>query len=337
MGLADLFGEAEARPDRATSDLTIRPGPPGGTHLGVIDRREPVPRRFRLDRDAEDLADRLSAIRGSGRSRVSARVLIEPESCFVRTLTLPAAALPRMREVLEQELEAATPFRAEGVYSDWYVEGEDVAARSLRVRHVVLKRARLDPLLDTLRRAGLEPGPVAVGRAEDQAMPVDLLSFGRRPLPRALRGLKGADLALLALAVLLAGAALAVAHSRYESTLARLDADILAARRAAAPGLPPPLLAAANRLGAERAGRPSLAHSWEAVSASLPSAAYAEGLRFEPGALILTLRTPDRAAALAALGAVPGFGRPDLREETDAGPGTRRIVVSLPFAAGLAP
>ncbi|MEA1832129.1 hypothetical protein U8607_08535 [Methylobacterium durans] len=335
--LAGLFGEAEARPDRASCDLTIRPGAPGATHLGLLDRRGGSPRAYRLDVAAEDLAERLRAIRGSGRGRVTAKVLVEPEACFTRALTLPAAALPRMREVLEQELAAATPFRAEGVYSDWYVEGEDVAGRTLRVRHVVMKRARLDPLLDTLRRAGLEPGPVTVGQAEDRAMPVDLLSFGRRPVPRLLRGLRTADLALLALGLLLAGLALLLVRAHQDATLARLDGAILAARRAAAPGLAPPLAAAASRLAAERASRPAIAPAWEAVEAALPDPGHAESLRYGAEGLDLTLRVPDAAAALDALKAVPGFGRPSLREDGHAESVDRRIVVALPFAAGAAP
>ncbi|GEP03104.1 hypothetical protein [Methylobacterium oxalidis] len=333
--LAGLFGEADARPDRARSDLTVRPGTAASTHLGVIDRREASPRSYRLDRDAEDLAERLRAIRGGGRGAVTAKVLIEPEICFVRALTLPVAALPRMREVLEQELAAATPFRAEAVYSDWYVEGEDAAARTLRVRHVVLKRARLDPVLDTLRRAGLEPGPVTVGRAEDQAMPVDLLSGGRRPVPRALRGLRRADLGLLALALVLAGTALALLRAHQEATLASLDAAILSARRAATPDLPPPLLAASRRLAAARAGRPGLDRTWETVAAALPDTASAERLRLEPAGLSLTLLTREPEAARRALATIPGFGPPGPPAEADQAGG--RIVLTLPATAGAAP
>ncbi len=160
----------------------MRLGAPGDAAVTVIDRREGAARTYRFEAGAADLSERVAAVAG-GRGGMRAKVLLDPAACFIRCLDVPSAALPRMRALLAEELEAATPFRAAGVYSDWFVEGEDVAARVLRVRHVVIKKARLDPVLDALAAAGLPVGPVAVGRAEDQTLPVDLLSHGHRALP----------------------------------------------------------------------------------------------------------------------------------------------------------
>ncbi|WP_284209986.1 hypothetical protein [Methylorubrum aminovorans] len=83
--------------------------------------------------------------------------------------------------MLAQELEATTPFKPESVHSDWYVESEDVPGRMLRVRHVVVKRGRLDPLLAALAEAGIAAGPVTVGTDEARSLPIDLLSGGTIP------------------------------------------------------------------------------------------------------------------------------------------------------------
>lgn len=318
---AHLLGFTEVRTDRDPALLTIRLGPPGEAALAVIDRRDGQHRTDRLDAGAEDLAERLAAIRG-GRAGLRVRILVDPALCFVRSLDLPGAALPQMRAVLAQELEAATPFRADQVLSDWYVEGEDTAARSLRVRHVVLKRARLDPLLATLARAGLVAGQVAVGPAEDRTMPVDLLTGGHRTLPGLLRGAGTGNLLLMAGALLLLLGAFFGLRQHQEARLRTLDDAFVAARRAAGPP-PPAVQAGIAAILAERG--PPLGRTWDALAAALPDTVSAQSLRLTGEGLDLTLTGPDPQAALAALGTIPGFGPPILREAA----GTR-IVVALP-------
>ncbi|MFD1304174.1 hypothetical protein, partial [Methylobacterium marchantiae] len=223
---------AESRPAPARSDLAFYLGPPGADQaLVLVDRRAEPPRRYTLAAEIDDLPERLAAIRGTGRKAVSVSVLVDPAACFLRSLHLPAAALPRMREVLAQELEAATPFRVAGVHADWFVEGEDETG--LRVRHVVLKRARLDPVLAVLARAGLQVATVGVGTSEDRALPVDLLSGGGRPIPRMLRGVTWGDGAALALSGLLALAAFGLLRTHQEATLGALETATVDARRAA--------------------------------------------------------------------------------------------------------
>jgi len=324
---AALAGFAEVRPDRAPTGLLLSPEA-GGRTLLLTDRRGPEPRTYRLDAEADDFAERLSAIRGGARG-LGAKILLDPTQCFVRTLTLPTASLPRMREVLVQELEAATPFRAEGVHGDWYVEGEDAATRTLRVRHVVIKRARLDPLLAAMGRAGLVPGPVTVGRAEAAAMPVDLLSGGRRPIPPLLRGLGPGDLGLLALAGVLLFAGLVLVRDHRGATLAALDEAILAAR--GAPSLrKAPLPPGAAAILAAASARPALAPVWSAVADALPDAVSAEALRLDAQGLTLTLLVRDATDPVAHLGALPGFGPAAVVESGEAQGTPRRLTVRLP-------
>jgi hypothetical protein len=331
-----LLGLSEVRADREPALLTLRLGAPGETGLAVIDRRDGQDRTYRLDLQADDLPDRIAAIRG-GRPGARAKIVVDPAACFIRTLDLPGAALPRMRAVLAQELEAATPFRADQVFSDWYVEGEDPATRTLRVRHVVLKRARLGPLLAALAEAGMRASVVAVGPAENRTMPVDLLSSGHHALPSLLR--KAGDLGLAAATVLFLLGAFLGLRQHQAATLAALDDAFAAARRAAASGLPPAVQAGAAAILAER-GLP-VARVWDSVAAALPGTVSVESLRLAPAGLELTLlahETPasPAPAVLAALARLPGFGAPELRRDAPA-EGGQRLVVALPRRTGARP
>lgn len=323
---AHLLGLRDVRVDRTPLPFTIRLGVQGESGLILTDHRAEPPRPYRLDPQADDLADRLLAIRG-GQAGLRAKILIDPAHCFARTLVLPSAALPRMRAVLAQELEAATPFRSDTVYSDWFVEGEDVEARSLRVRHVVLKRTRLDPLLAALGRCGIAPGPVTVGPDEACTMPVDLLSDGFRAIP-TLAG--GGDLALLAGAVLLLLGAFWGFRQHQTSTLAQLDEAFVLARRAAGPALPAAIQAGRAALLAGRGPLP--ARTWAVLAAALPDTVSALSLRLDASGAVLTLTADDDAAALAALTTLPGFGPPALRDARTEADGRRRLVVALPRA-----
>ncbi len=322
-----LSGFSEPRADRLPTALTVRFGAPGDAAVTVIDRREGAARTYRFEAGTGDLPERIAAVAG-GRGGLRAKVLLDPAACFIRRLDVPSAALPRMRALLAEELEAGTPFRAGSVYSDWFVEGEDVAARSLRVRHVVIKKARLDPVLDALAAAGLPVGPVAVGRAEDQTLPVDLLSHGHRALP----GIAGkGDLALWLGAGLLLAVAFWGWRAHQDATLAALDAGFVAARHAVV-GVAPPVQAGLSTILATRA--PPLARTWDALAAALPEGASAVSLHCDATGALLTLSARDEAGALRALGRVPGFGPPVLQGADDEAGGTRRLTLRLPRAGG---
>lgn len=323
-----LAGFAEPRRDRLPAALTLCLGAPGAAAVTVTDRRGGEARTYRFEAEASDLAERIAAVAG-GQGGLRVKVLLDPSACFIRSLDLPSAALPRMRDLLAEELEAATPFRSASVYSDWFVEGEDVTTGSLRVRHVVVKRARLDPLLDALARAGLPAGPVAVGRAEDQTLPVDLLSHGHRGLPALFAGPRRGDLALWLGAGLLLAVAVGGWRAHQDATLSALNEAFAAARHAAAA---PPLQAGLAAIQASRA--PPLAQTWDTLAAVLPDGAFALALHLDATGARVILSVGDEAAALAALGRVPGFGPPLLRGAEDEPGGTRRLTLHLPRSDG---
>jgi len=326
---AHWLGLSDTRRDRAPALLTIHLGAPAGTGLIVIDRRAEEARSHRLDPAADDFGERLAAIRG-GQAGVRAKILVDPAYCFVRTLNLPSAVLPRMRAVLAQELEAATPFRAESVHSDWYVEGEDAQTRTIRVRHVVLKRTRLDPLLAALAQAGIAAGPVTVGGDEARSLPLDLLTGGHRALQSFTGGSRGGDLALIAGALLLLLGAFCGFRRHQEATLAALDAAFTEARRASGPAVQAPLRAGAAAILAGHA--PPVAETWDALAQALPDTVAATSLRLDAESAYLTLTAPDEATPLAALAHLPGFAAPSLRLSQPDADGRLRLLFELPRA-----
>ena len=323
------FAGDEARRD---ADFLLVLDPPGGRGLALHDRRGASPIRLRIEDPAGDLTEKLAERRGPARQPVSATLLLAPESCFVRTLAFPAAALPRMRQILAVELASSTPFRADNILSDWFVEGEDAETGTLRVCHVVLRRDRIAPHLAAIRAAGLRLDSVRVGRSEAAAMPLDLLRDGRHPLPPLLARVRAGDAVLLATAFLLAIAAFWTVRTRQDAVLAGLDAEIASVRTVLATRKQAPDLAAASAAATTLAERAPFGRIVDRVAAALPAGAHADRIEVGPAGLTLSVIATDGPAARAALaawfGATPAFG-------TEAVPTSEpaRFTATLPPAA----
>jgi general secretion pathway protein L len=171
-----------------------------------------------------------------GRSKAANAIGIRlPVSlCFVRHAELPLGARRDLRQILDVDLERATPFKLRDVYAAHLVDGEGTGKGKLRVRQFIIKRDAVDPLIAEVKAAGLDvafvdcwDGQPAVG------LPINLIE------PRAsAAGGMGRVLTpvrvLAALAVLLAVSAFAVMLWKYESALADLQAQVGQARTEAA-------------------------------------------------------------------------------------------------------
>ena len=109
-------------------------------------------------------------------------LLLPAAGVLRRVLTLPAAAEPRLREVLAFELDRQTPVSADQVSFEGRVLARDLAAQQLRVELLVLPRARLDAELAAI-------GPLAQGLAgvDGRGTLRWINEVGRR-LPRLVNG-----------------------------------------------------------------------------------------------------------------------------------------------------
>jgi general secretion pathway protein L len=181
------------------------------------------------------LAEALAALARAAKSKAEGAVglRLPLEACFARSIELPAAARKDIRQILDMDLERATPFKHRDVYTAHVVDGEDAARGRMRVRQLVTKRETVDPIVAEIKAAGLDVAYVDCWSGQPgKGLPVNFLAprdglGGQSGTPRTGRVLAGLALLLLASALLLG-------LYRYETALAELQAKTAQARQQAA-------------------------------------------------------------------------------------------------------
>jgi len=96
--------------------------------------------------------------------------------CLVRKVTVPRNALSKANDILRLDLERATPFRNEEVYTDYFLMDAPAASTSVTLGHVIAKREFVDALTSTLQSLGLKPAQIDVAGQDDEALPVNLIA-----------------------------------------------------------------------------------------------------------------------------------------------------------------
>jgi general secretion pathway protein L len=191
-------------------------------------RRGAAPSAYPL---AEALTILMRTAKSRGETAVGLRLPLD--GCFARSIELPAGARKDVRQILDMDLERATPFKHRDVYTAHVVDGEDAARGRLRVRQLVTKREAVDPLVAEVKSAGLEVAYVDCWSGQPgSGLPVNFLAprdgaGGQGGTRRAVRGLAGLALLLLASGLLLG-------LLRYETALAELETKTAQARQQAA-------------------------------------------------------------------------------------------------------
>lgn len=156
-----------------------------------------------------------------------------PQDCYVRGLELPAQAEADFGRILDLDMERTTPFRAADVLTAYCVAPGVVAPHGKRaVRHVIIKRRTINPLLEKLRDFGVEPA-FADCWTEDRrsGLPINLLAGARRGGRR--EGLRSMPILVGLFAVLVVGAVI-IPITRYQNALDVLNIETATAQREAA-------------------------------------------------------------------------------------------------------
>lgn len=156
-------------------------------------------------------------------------VALSPDQVLIRAIDLPLAAEPRLRTVLEFELDRQTPFLPDQVYFDHQVVERRPGEGRLTAELAVVPRLVVDQAVTLSRGWGLEPVAVGVSGEGGGGPRFDFLPTARTA--QSSQRKLGTVLTLVALALVLAGAMLW--HGRRESVLEALAADLASARQEA--------------------------------------------------------------------------------------------------------
>ena len=312
------------------------PGPPGVSSVDVQARRKG--RNAALGRFALDPAG-IAALRAAaaGQGAAAAVLRLPPELLLEQQVALPIAAERDPERVLQYEMDRITPFAADDLFWSWAVDRRDRAGGRLHLRLFLVPKARLLPVLDALRQAGLRPAALeaAAGNARRR------VARDRPPPARwRRRGLAVAGAACAVLAVAAVAVPFAVQSVRSADVERRIAA--LRPRADEAEALRRRILssAAGTDVFAEQRARVGDALSTLAtITDVLPDDTYLTELTMRTRTVTVSGQSAGAARLIAALAAErsirnPAFAAPVTRNE-----GTRSEGFSIraEVAPGVAP
>jgi len=260
-------------------------------------------------------------------SAVPRWLLLPVSQVLRRTLALPAAAEPRLREVLAFELDRQTPFSADQVSYQGRVLSRDTAAQQLGVELLVLPKSRLDAEVLALGTLGADLAGVDVVDADGRRLDVNLLPESRRqhrhdPVRRL-----NAALAAAAAMALLATLLLTLANRREvrDDFRSQVEAATVEARQARLLRSQLQVSAqAANFLAATRASRPTMLEVLDDLTRRMPDDTALDKLAINDDNLVMVGYSSAAPALVALLQDSPLLVEPALSGAVQADPRTGR-------------
>lgn len=270
-------------------------------------------------------ADALAARLSEGSSH--AWLVLPAGAVLRRTLSLPAAALPRLRDVLAHEIDRQTPFPADQVSYEGRVLAHPPAGQPVPVELVVLPRARLEQELQAIGPLAGQLAGVDALDAQGRPLGLDLLPPAQRPRRRdPVRRLNGLLAAVAGGALLLA---MLVVLNNRASALEALRADVAAASvevreaRVARNELVA-RTAAANFIATRRAASPTMLEVLDDLTRRIPDDTAIDKLTIFNGQISLVGQSRGAPALVGLLQASPLLEEPALSGAVQADPRTGR-------------
>jgi len=233
-------------------------------------------------------------------------------SCFVRSLELPRSAQDDASRILDLDLERATPFKLKDVYCATLVENKDDRSPQVRVRHLMIKRQSVEPVLSELNASGASVDFIDCwDDSTGQALPVDFLASQQQQITAARHGLSFTTL-LLALLALLGVSALVLANARYQTALQTVEAQVAQARAQAtnvrrALDTSEAALTEIDQLQRLKLATIPTVELIDALTKLMPNSVWLTDLRLENGALDITGLAKSSAALLPLFEHSPFF------------------------------
>jgi general secretion pathway protein L len=291
-----------------------------------------------VNTDAPDHNQRLSDLlkRAKHRGR-PVTVRLNDELGLRKVLDVPLAAKDDLDQMLRFEMDRLTPFRADEVYFAHRVVGTDARNRRLSVELQLAPTREIERVLDVARSFGVVPASVELASGAAGAGTLNLLPGGsghgtpQRRLSRVL--------ALLAL--ILAVSAVAIPLQRQRATVAKLEAEVIAARAEAEESL-----AMRDRLGqltrnaqflvAGKTRRPLIVQVLDELTRLLPDQAYLTQFELRDQTIELHGFAVTASDLIAVLERSPLFEAPQFRSPVtqDRRSGAERFHVSVELTSG---
>jgi general secretion pathway protein L len=296
--------------DDSTADLFLL-GRGGETALG----------RHGLAGDAfTETLQRLPAKR-----RLAVVLRIAPDLFLKRHTVVPIAAERDLKRVIGYEIDRLTPFQANEVFWTCLITKRDPAHSRLHVQVTIVRRDRVQPILDALQRAGVNPTRI---EADNGPQPLDTIPLIE---DRAKPGWFGSHAETYALGScgVLAATAVALPFILQSVAGGRLDARIEAMK---------PQVAQAERLRKKVANSVTMT---EAITTArnqvgaplryialltdvLPDDTFLSGISLKQRKLSISGRSGAAARLIGAMAANPAirnpaFAAPVIRDETNGG------------------
>lgn len=330
------WGREAAAAWRAVLPPGLRPLLQGETNRLLLDRdadllqvsvADATGERLLGDVSLADLALREALARRLADSPAPVWLMLPASAVLRRTLTLPAAAEPRLRDVLAHEIDRQTPFSADQVSFEGRVLARDAAGLSLQVELLVLPRARLEQELQAIAPLAACLAGADVRDADGRGLGINLLAHTQRarrsdPSRRLNLGLVAvAGVALLlALGLIrynrseaLADLRADVANATVEVRQARLARNQLVAK-----------VEAANFLATRRAAQPTMLELLDELTRRIPDDTSVDKLTVDDGRLVMVGQSRAAPALVGLLQASPLLEEPALTGAVQADPRTGR-------------
>ena len=245
------------------------------------------------------------------RSSLPVGLRVPSQDCFSRIVELPAQAEGDFGRILDLDMERTTPFRSADVMTAYYAVPGMSAARGKRaVRHLIVKRRTLEPLIAEMRDLGIEPAFADCWDEERRSgLPADFLAATRDDGKRS--GL-GAVPVMAGLAVILALSAVAILIVRHQTALDALEARSDAARAEAATvrlAVEASQAASAQIAAIDRMlhARLPAARIIEELTVIMPDTAWVSDLRIDGDVVEFTAYAKSAAALVPLLAKSPLF------------------------------
>jgi general secretion pathway protein L len=260
---------------------------------------------------------------------------IPAERVLTRVMSLPVAATENLRQVLSFEMDRQTPFKADQVYFDSRVLGQDASGRNAQIELVLIPRGQLDQELATLPAAAADldgvdswNGVPGEGRRQINLLPPE--KRARRRNMRLPLNLGLAAFALLLLLVVmdesLTNRAAALESMQAEVDKANNDAKQVAALRKTLSDS----ISGANFLTDKKRKGPLMVALLDDLTRRLPLDTYLERLQIENKQVQLQGQANEAAKLIALLGTSPCLGNPGFQGQVqpDARTGKERFQIN---------